>query len=284
MIDPTTGEALVADFPIESIRQLKQLLENNVPRYNVEPLLNKIDGGLNAMNEAAARVRQIKNQYDTMTADQQYFIKLYLTWLFIYGMWMRFWKGPGFPWPTEYLNIHNQEARNLRGRCSPRDREEHAFIQQSIRSALMGTYEKDPVLRQWINSLPYIEYNFRDGRPNIGNRNIKQYIDRLMLGDECMGYAGDRITGAAYYLIIQMFGLRQPGAFDQFITEMLPAVLNIESQVVNYELANIIDPNINNEVRRRVRILQERQTELAKPIPKQEPFLPNRMTNNPHTY
>src|SRR5690606_10222017 len=45
-IDKTTGDLLVKDFPIQSIRQLRQLLFNDNNNFDTAQLLSKIDQGL----------------------------------------------------------------------------------------------------------------------------------------------------------------------------------------------------------------------------------------------
>jgi hypothetical protein len=121
-IDPITGNPLVSDFSLESIQQL-QLFLQNAP-YNVEGLIQKIRQGLQAFNDIRRRVMTIRAQYNEMNTQQQYNVRLYLTWMFIYGMWMRFWKGEGHAWPTQF----NKTDENLR--CTTQDRDKHATIQR----------------------------------------------------------------------------------------------------------------------------------------------------------
>lgn len=281
--DWTVGTPLIAEFPEESIRQLQQLLLTTPPEYNVDELIAKIQEGLAFNTNTMIIVRTLKTQYDAFTPEQQYLAKLYLAWLFLYGMWMRFWKGPGFPWPTFQVQVTDTAVREKGLRCGPEDRDEHAFIQQAIRTVFVETYEKDLELRIWINSLPRVQYNFQSGEANIDRGPINDVLDRLMLGNECQGFAGDTVTQTAYYLITRMFNLNKMGAFDEFMAEMMPSILNIEQQVVNNQLAAIKNPNVNDEVRIRVRVLRQRQAALAQPVPKQPIFEPARVEHNVHT-
>ena len=279
-----TGPGLGPDFPLASIHQLLQLLQTSPPEYNVGQLIAKIREGLALHNEDARLIYTLKTQYDKFTPEQQYLAKLYLVWLFIYGMWMRFWKGPGFSWPTFRVDVSNPTAREREQRCSPEDRDEHSFIQQAIRTAFVETYEKDPLLREWIESLPKVRYSFKTGHADINREPIIYLLDRLMLGDVCQGFAGDDVAETGYYLVTRIFNLNKAGMFDTLIAETLPPILNIEQQVVNNQLAAIKNPDANDDVRRRVRILRERQTALAQPIPKQPTFEPANVEHNFHTY
>ena len=279
-INPTTRAPLIADFPIESIHQLQQLLRTPPPGYNVTELVDKIFEGLNTNIDAVRRLRAFKTQYNAFTPEQQYLARLYLAWLFIYGMRMRFWKGPGFPWPTFAVNVLDAIVRQQEHRCSPEDRDEHSFIQQAIRTVFLETYEKDPALRRWIESLPEVRYNFTTGEAYINANPIVRLLDDLTLGNVCQGVAGDHVTETAYFLITRMFNIGQKEMFDAFIAESLPAILEIERQVVNNQLVAIKNPNANPT---RVRILRERQAALAQPIPKLPPFEPKTVKPNVHT-
>lgn len=203
---------------------------------------------------------------------------------------MRFWKGPGYPWPTIKVDIFNEKEREIGHRCSPQDRGEHSFIQQGIRTALIEAYERDPILFQWVNSLFELRYNFQTDETKISKNYINNLLDRLTLGEVCQGFAGDVVIQTAYYFITRMFNLNEPlmfnlnepGMFDIFISEMLPHVLDIERQVVNYQLLKIKNPDINEDVQRRVRVLKERQEALNQPIPEQPIFEPAFVYPNPH--
>jgi hypothetical protein len=224
----------------------------------------------------------LKLEFSNLDEYQRSVVRIYLAWLFIYGMWMRFWKGPGRPWPTVRVDVTNVKVREQADRCSPEDRDEHIFIQQSIRTRLVELYEKDALLEYWIGSLPQVRYNFQDGTSKIYNEPITDLLDRLMLGNECMGFAGNYTIETAYYLIVYMLGLNKRGAFDAFIAEMMPTILQFERDVVNSQLATIKNPNINDEVRRKYRILTERRDALAKPIPAQPIFEPAQVQANMH--
>lgn len=94
-----------------------------------------------------------------------------------------------------------------------------------------------------------------------------------------MGVAGDEIIQTAYCWIVHGLTL---GDIDAFLAEMLPYVLEMEKQVVDYQLWNIQNPEINEEVKRRVRVLRERQAELEKPVPILPPFEPKEVRPNIH--
>jgi len=247
LVDPTTGALLIRDFPIESIRQLRTLLENPPPRYNVTELLAKVNEGLNAANNTTIILRRLKDEYESKSADQQYIIRFYLAWLFTYGMWMRFWKGPGFRWPTQWI-----EGGGRGERCEVGRRDEHVFIQQRMHTAIIENYEQYPDLKEWIESLPLIDYNFTTGEAQIatqGATNIKTILDKIQEGDFCLPHGSDLILKTSYYLIVSLLNFKTGNDFNNFIDQMLPPLLDLERQVVIRSLGEIKDrATLNNDI------------------------------------
>jgi hypothetical protein len=247
--------------------------------YNVKPLSDAITQGLEAANNAAIRIRYLKGQYEALPQDQQYIVRLYLAWLFIYGMWMRFWAGPGNPWPTEWV-----EYGGRGGLCEVGARDEHVFIQQGVRTALIETYERIPGLKDWIEALPLLDYDFRTGEVQIAtgtkNTTIKSIVDHIQLGDFCLAHGSDLILKTSYYLIARLLNLTTEAEFNSFIDTIMPAVLDIERQVVAYQLAQIKN---RTNARDKVRALESRAAQLAGPIPKQPPFNPTAVRRTGHT-
>jgi len=144
----------------------------------------------------------------------------------------------------------------------------------------INTYEKNPIVRNWIEQLHTYSINFDNYTIAITNKLLIRYIETILLGEQCIGFGGDEFIATGYYLIMDI--LKFPN-IDNFLAEMLPPLLDIERQVVNYQLAHIKDPNINPEVRRRVLVLKERQAELMKPIGKVEIFRLEDLIRNIHT-
>ena len=279
MIDPTTGAPLTRDFPIESIRQLRTLLQNPPPRYDIGQLAVKVNDGLNAANNANVLMRRLKGEYDAKPDDQKYIIRLYLAWLFVFGMWMRFWRGPGNRWPTQWV-----EGGGGGDRCETGRRDEYVFIQQSIRTAISDAYEKMPGLKAWIETLPLLDYNFTTGEAQVataGTSTIVTVLNRIQLGDFCMAHGSDLILKTSYYLIARILNFTTGVQFNGFIDEMLPALLNIEGQVVNYQLAVLAKQNVKTGARKQA--LEARQADLARPTPKQPPFDPTAIGGTGHT-
>lgn len=131
----------------------------------------------------------LKRQYDEFTIEQKRVVRIYLAWMFIYSMWMRFCKGPGYPWPLTKVNVCRE-----RDRSSPGERDEHIFIQEAVRTSLIESFEDDPVLLEWINGLPAIYYDFNSKEAKCTSYPIKQTLDQIALEYYCMGFGWIRYS------------------------------------------------------------------------------------------
>ena len=275
-VDPATGEILGEQFPLNSIQQLRKLLSRPPKGFNVRPLAVKVEQGLRVARVASSAVAALKNGYEAMTRSQQNIIRIYLAWLFVFSMWIKHWKGPGHEWPRQDNNfLCEKEARN-----------EHVFIQQSVRSVISDKYDSDPVLKVWVDGLPLVDYNFNTGEASIATGDIstvKRLLNLIQLGDFCMAHGADLILKSAYYLITNVLGLREKSQFNAFIDVMLPVLSDIERDVVRRHLGSIRDPAANKEVIQRVMYLNNRLMELSEPQPKQPPFDPTGLIFSGHT-
>ena len=288
-IDPTTRLPYTQQFPLESIRRLRTLLVTAPQRYHIIELLHLVDRKLAELTDVGRAITRLKTEYDAFTPEQQYLARLYIAWIFFYGNWMRFWKGPGNPWPYET----HTTARDI---CIPASRDEHIFIQNQIVNALTNNYERDPILAAWIQRLPTVRYNFADNNVDINRRNVTDILTDYLRGDACMGFGGDIFLQTGYYLITNLLRLNAQGQLDTFLTEMLPALLEMERQIVDQQLAQEGELNtyirettarggqIEDEIREKHRVLTERRNELNRGVLPLDRFEPNRVLENRHEW
>jgi hypothetical protein len=286
--DPTTRLPYNDQFPVESMRQLVQLLENPPNRqYNVGTLLNLTRRKLQAYTGIGNEIRRLKQELATFTPEQQSLIRLFLAWIFFYGNWMRFWKGPGNPWP------YNTRDDNV---CIPASRDEHIFIQNQILNIITEEYAQDPVVANWINRLPTVSYDFNTNEVTLKITSLVREIQKYLAGNACMGFGGDTFLQTGYYLIVNILGLNQPIEFDRFLEEKLPRLLELERGVVlqqlneNGELMKYINDRtqkrerIEDEIQEKYRVLRERAEELNRGRRNLDRFEPTRVRDNRHVY
>ncbi len=273
--DWVEGANFPREFSIASIMQLKQLLLAESENYNVTDLIRKIDVGLNKMKSSNMRLISLKRQFEMFNSKQKHIVELYLVWMFTYSMWMRFWKGPGHAWPMQKVNVKNERSRNMSDRSSPHERDEHVFIQEAVRSELIEMYESDAYLKNWIENLPTIYYDFETQESSCASYNIITVLNKIAMGSYCMGFGSDTILKTSYYYITSL--LDHYSDFDNYISTMMPTILDIEYTVVDSQLDSISDHTSN-----RYRVLMQRSKTLQQPMPIQPPFNPSQYENNVH--
>ena len=275
-IDPITGEPLIREFPLDSIKQLKVVLEQEGYSYNLTELLAKVQIGLDHMKSAEMQIRHMKQTLEQFTFEQRQIADLYMAWMFTYAMWMRFWKGPGHLWPLVKVNVTRETERARAQRSSPQERDEHVFIQESVRTAIIEMYESDSHLREWIEALPTIYYDFETTEASCAAHTIKSILDQIAIGEYCMGFGSDTILKTAYYYITMLLDYPQGPALDEFIERMFPQLQDLEYIAVTNQIITIRNPGL------RLQILNDRLRVLQKPIPKQPSFNPSSYQNNVH--
>lgn len=275
--DYLPGDAGSAQFPIESIKQLREMLEID-GRIATKRLLTQITEGIAAMKSAKVQTHIFRQEYLRFSSHQQGIAQKYLAWMFVYSMWMRFWKGPGYPWPMKKVMVEFALTRSLGKRASPEERDEHVFIQEAVRSRIIELGESDPALNQWMTSLVAVHYEFKTKESHSASYTIKEKMDHLALGQECMGFGADTVLKTAYYYILHVLGIEEGAPFDRFIYDQLPGLLELEREIITNQLTTMIGRDNPG----RVRVLNHRLDAIARPLPTQPPFQPTTYETNVH--
>lgn len=264
------------EFSLDSMKQLYELLDKEQQNYNITGLMDKIDSGIKFMKSAKAKMQQLKNKFYDYSDDQKQIVKLYLGWMFLYSMWMRFWKGPGTPWPMIRVNIENKMSRDKARRSSPKERDEHIFIQDGVKAIIIEMYEKDEELKDFIENLPTIYYDFETLEMTCAVHTIKETLDKISLGDYCMGFGSDTILKTAYCYITCFLGYHEGYALDNFLSKIIPILCDIEHSYINRQ-------NISDQTPIRFRVFNNRLLATNQVVLKQENFNSRLYQNNSHT-
>ena len=284
--DPTTRLNYTNRFPVTSIRQLLELLRSERQNENIIALATIINTKLITLTNEETTI-QLGEEFNAFTPEQQYQAKLFIVWLFLYGNWMRFWKGPGNPWP---YNVRGNDV------CIPASRDEHIFLQNSVVDRLKEAYETDHILKDWIERLPTVVYDFETDTATFPRRPLITTLRGYLIGNECMGVGGDQFLQTGYYYMLKLLRANSPDRFREIINDMLPMLLDIERQIVNQELdengelAKYIRERtrnrlpIDNEVHEKLRVLRERQFALNRPFQPVNNFEPKLVERNKHEY
>lgn len=215
-------------FPIYSIKQLQEI----IPETH-ESFIKTVDNTLKLATNAKLQINKVLEQYKQFNIKEKELINNYLIWMFLYGMWMRFWKGPGNPWPINVKkleNLTNNEERN-----------ENVFIQQGIRTKLLEKIETNNKIKDWIDNIIIIYFNFNEEdmeEPMWSSKPIKTVLDNIALGTYCMGFGSDTILKTSYYYIINIID----NDINKVIKNKLNELLDIEYDVIK-NLISFADKN-----------------------------------------
>ena len=243
-VDLATGESIPHEFPFASISKLQLILKDDT-RPAIVRLHAKITQGLQTFNlEPAAKILRAK--YSALPPRDQRLVRLYLVWLFMFAMRLRYWEGPGNPWPTDWDEMDERPEN-----CDL-TREEDVIIAGVVRTNLIEEYEVKPDLNSLIVNFPLVAYDLqqRVARRSLGDLStVNNLLDRLALGAFCLTYSSDLLAQSAYYLIENVIGAAGDKYFNDVIRENMSAIIEIETAAMLSIIQNAIKANEAVEAR-----------------------------------
>lgn len=276
--DTVTGQNLEAEFKLEDIKQLRQLLVfANNPIFN--GLINKIDIGLKILDDQSDELDSLVNSYNQLNEREKYVAKLYLVWMFYYGMWMRFWKGPGKPWPIEWVD--NTYETNYSGtgtspnRCNVYQRDTHVETMGYIQDMLLKSYDDYnlPRVKAFVEKLPLVKYDFVTGEYKISRaenyNTFNKFVNKVRTGDQCMGHGSDIIPQTAFFDTNLVLGLNNDmRAYNKLIKDYSATLFSLELDAIGIYQANLDqqlsaldktlnEPDLTHAERRRINDLKD---------------------------
>lgn len=214
--DWTPGSNLKREFTVMEMTQLYKLLSID---KNMKPLADKIYEGLSYIEQSGQQLKMLRDDYRNFSDEEQQMVRDYLSWLFITGMTMRHWSGPGTPYTTSYQEPERcgEETRDINmisqfisGRdlvLGPRETD-FSLGKGEERDDLPSPWvdhEKDPGftndVKEWISNLPIIRYNFVTKEMTVGKQSISNLLHIAEEGQFCMQQGGDITIGTAYTLM-----------------------------------------------------------------------------------
>ena len=288
-IDPVTGNQLISEFPVDSIRQLKRLLAN-VPaelRQGVQGLKDKIDEGLMKVGDTARKFQQLEREFNNFPPEQQEMVKKYMAWLFMLGMWLRFWRGPGHDYPVRWV-----EGGDRGDLCDTYTRDEHQGIMMLVRARILEEMERaNPELERWVLRLPLVSYNWITGEARLAgaqpetldmlerNDLINFIILKTQMGEFCLAHGSDLIIQGGFYIPSAMFRFNEE-EFNRFINDYMFSVLALEKEVVDAVVQDMQNRRVTTG--KKYETYLSRQNALNQPIPTQPAFTTGRVGGTGH--
>jgi hypothetical protein len=290
-IDNLTNQPLRREFTLDSMLELQDLIMDkirNIPyaerksvyAKNLRKLYLLIEKGLGKKGYGLSAIDNLVISYNNFNDTQKRYIILYLSWVFWLGLWMRFWRGPGYHWPIT-------GGYTAKDRCDPNEREQNVFIENTVRDNIVNLFKDDEQVNNFINNLAMVSYNYNIAVATPTSVPLTSRIESLIsLGKSCMGFGGNETIDNSYYYLINLLKLptnNNDEAFHKVINEMIPQIINIEKASIEHLLKET-NPNESPEFKLKYELLQERQNLLLKDYVPEKPFPIKNMSSNPHTY
>jgi len=248
VIDPLTGKPMRRTFPTHTIISLREILKRIVERkrilaepapeealVGVQNLLNRIKDIFKSQDKAKElldKERQLLTQHPEWHND----LLIYFSWLFLFGMWIRFWKGPGTPYPTVWTEI-------TEGNDEYAVRDDNVIMELNVRGYIIDVLErKNPALLEHIRQLPYFYRDWRTGlvtlpQPELAVHSLRTHLiegvlDFVQLSDFCMAQASDLLCGSAIVYLTQMLQVPESRLSDLLVYAM-KLLRNYESTTIS---------------------------------------------------
>ena len=207
VMDPLTGRELERNFKLGKVKKFRKAVDRYLINHddedngNLEQLRDLINNGFDKL---ASNNDFITGLRDVITIHPQWRndLLIYFSWLFLFAMWIRFWKGPGNPYPAVWQDRHEDV-------CEYIQRDQHIGIELSVHGLLLTTLEvRNPDLANFIKDLPYVHYDWRTSGVTqplaevaeelVGASTVEGVIDKVQLNDFCMAQASDLLAGSAF--------------------------------------------------------------------------------------
>jgi len=249
-IDPLNGRPVERVFTDISIKRLRKFCKDRVDIGARVPLdgtaiftqlLDKINIGLSS----STRIDKHLNQTLVLMSERPEWrndLLIYFGWLFLFAMWVRFWKGPGEPYPAVWIN-YNLET------CTALQRDENINLELNIYGILMDRLEREkPELADYLKKLPYLHYSWklgtvsipdeRSARELLGTNLVSGVINAVQLSTFCMAQASDLLSGTAFAYLTMTMGV-PPQRFSDFILYVMKLLVPYESYVIDSRSKNV---------------------------------------------
>lgn len=164
--------------------------------YNKHTLVNHIDLGLTESLQCTNADKETKRIFDSFTDKEKKFIKDFLYTTFYAGMYMRRWKGPGYPYP--------ELDRDTRDQDDPND-----IVVIKIEEIKDLLSRMTASSRLYCETLPIYSYDI-NGELEIGKCKLKTLIDNVYIGSTCIRMASARFVTTSYRALWYLYNERIP--------------------------------------------------------------------------
>jgi hypothetical protein len=184
-------------FTGDEINDLYELTSGASNDPELSSLNNLIYSLLQQQTDPQVYINRMKEQLRSMPQEQKNIIRDFFHQLFLIGMTMRRWQGPGHPYPLR--------ERDTFGTCDPTNR----VIQEMYRAYIA----LDEPSRAFVFGLRLLEYPPDTMILTLGSTSLSAIWADLNRGEYCIRVASSKLIGTAYYYLRELFEEATPG-FD----------------------------------------------------------------------
>ncbi|MFK5969591.1 MAG: hypothetical protein QM487_05655 [Candidatus Marithrix sp.] len=197
-------EDITTNFSVSDIKELLILLDKFAGAPNVNTLISRINQIIIEIHDRSEYDNETIEKFKRLTDESKEYVHKILHNFFIAGMYMRRWKGPGYPYPlkrnetivdTDFFQIKlDVEINNIMKLIDEMPIEAHDFV-SNIR---VCTYGKDGKIDKCTNRLS-VEWN--------------KVLKRI----SCIRVASAYFVGTGYHFLRILFSETIPGVDDSNI-------------------------------------------------------------------
>jgi hypothetical protein len=184
-------------FVTRDIEELRRLLSCFSPTEEITTLINRIDEGLIDAKEKIAYDDVARASLRAFDKSTQSLVQQFLRQIFYTGMYMRRWKGPGFPFPLKTDTTQDKQEPDEK-------------VKEQIGFGLELLKQMGPAARTFSMNLKICEYNGQ-GNLDHGQATFGGEWGAVIKGTQCIRMASSKFVGIGYHYLRALFYETIPG-------------------------------------------------------------------------
>jgi hypothetical protein len=191
-----------ADFILNDIKELSKFIVNLEGKY--DDFIKILNDGIKELGNITIRLQSFKKNINIESL-----IKLGVI-VFVTGMYMRKWNGPGFAYPYKLSDHTSSTTNTFRNTSTSNMLSEYFCWLQSL------PYQ----IKNKIISFPRIKYNFNSTDINIGSESIFNIFTLAADGNFCLSHCSDICLQTSFVIFTKILEL-SVGSFNILIKNYL---------------------------------------------------------------
>jgi len=184
-------------FNEEDINGLLELLKCFHRTQEITDLIGRIEEGLIDAKEAITFDITARMQLDTFDKPNRELIREYLHSIFITGMYMRRWQGPGHPYPLASADTRTKKEPDIE-------------VSDGLNRGKSLLDRMSKPARSFCFKLKICQYG-KGGSIEHGTEEFKGEWDNVWSGTQCIRMASTKFIGTAYHFLRALYKETIPG-------------------------------------------------------------------------